>query len=71
MEIRSSVTSYFSSVGPRLVSCSPSAVSVIGNSSPEKPEPRYFMTRRLRNAEPSTTWWRSTTTQSTMNCRKL
>ncbi len=54
-EIRSSVTSYFSSVGPRLVSCMPSAVSEIGNSSPAKPEPRYFMTRRLRNADPSTT----------------
>jgi len=70
-DTRSSVTSYWSSVGPRLVSCKPSTLSVMGNSSPEKPEPRYFMTRRLRKTDPSTTVCRSTTTQSTMNCKKL
>ena len=41
-----------------------------GTRRREKPEPRYFMTRRLRKAEPSTTWCRRTITQSTMNCRK-
>ena len=54
-EILSSKTA-MSSEGPRFVIFMPSGVSMIGNSSPEKPEPRYFMTRRLRKAAPSTTW---------------
>ena len=45
--MRSSVTSYSGYMSPRVVSCIPSEVSEIGNSSPSKPEPRYFLDAKI------------------------